>query len=598
MTLKRLMMMSLVLCLMIGAPLLAQDADAAPGPGLGGIVIDGSTAGDPATFNPLIGGDTASSAVYSWLYPSIIGVSPHTGLEEPNLDGAMASGWSYDESGLVLTIELRQDITWNDGTPITSADYLWAVEATRSGQIDSPRAGIFETMADGTPAGGNIVNIEAPDDYTVVVTFGEADCVSLSDVNDVTPVPAHIFSELYGDDYAGMMDEPRRIPTVSFGPFKDVEFAAGERISLLADQSYPDSLLGFVSPSENVTLFVADENVATERFIGGEFSILGVPSTRQEEFRTDPKLLEYPRYEFTGNGFTFFGMNHANPDNPQPGFDEDGNLVPQEPHPVLGDVLVRQAVSHAVDIDALIEGIRDGNGVKVATHTIPTSWVYNPDLQYEYNPELAMEKLTQAGWIDDDDDPSTARVCQDCLFAREVDADYNGSTLSLDLHVPAGSDVSEQIGLFFQEEMNKVGFDANFEAIDWGSAFLPELTGQTFDMNMLGWSLGLPVDPDISPFYYPEVDVPGSGFNFVSYYNAELIELNDRGKIVPGCDTEARAEIYERVQEILFNDMPYFYMYVSESMTAVLPGTKNWNPTPYSRTYSTDAWVSPAVAQP
>ena len=74
--------------------------------------------------------------------------------------------------------------------------------------------------------------------------------------------------------------------------------------------------------------------------------------------------------------------------------------------------------------------------------------------------------------------------------------------------------------------------------------------------------------------------------------------MNNQARVVPGCDTETRAELYERVQEILFNDMPYFFMYVSESMTAVLPGTKNWNPTPFSRTYSTDAWVSPAVSQP
>ena len=188
----------LVICLCIGAPLSAQDMEA-PGPGLGGIVIDSSTAGDPATFNPLIGGDTASSAVYSWLYPAIVGVSPYTGLEEPNLAGAMASGWEYDESGTVLTVHLRDDISWNDGAPVTSADYMWAVDAVRSGQIDSPRAGIFETMADGTPAGGKIVSIEAPDDYTVVVTFSEADCISFSDVNDVTPVPAHDLARFKGE---------------------------------------------------------------------------------------------------------------------------------------------------------------------------------------------------------------------------------------------------------------------------------------------------------------------------------------------------------------------------------------------------------------
>ena len=117
-------------------------------------------------------------------------------------------------------------------------------------------------------------------------------------------------------------------------------------------------------------------------------------------------------------------------------------------------------------------------------------------------------------------------------------------------------------------------------------------------MNMLGWSLGLPVDPDISAFYYPEVDVPGSGFNFGSYFNAELIELNDQARVVPGCDTSERAALNARVQEILFQDMPYFFMYVAESMTAVQPGTVNLSPTPLSRTDSTDFWVSPQVSSP
>ena len=61
---KKILVLILLASLCFVVPVGAQDADAAPGPGLGGMIIDGSTAGDPATFNPLIGGDTASSAVY------------------------------------------------------------------------------------------------------------------------------------------------------------------------------------------------------------------------------------------------------------------------------------------------------------------------------------------------------------------------------------------------------------------------------------------------------------------------------------------------------------------------------------------------------
>jgi peptide/nickel transport system substrate-binding protein len=570
-------------------PAIAQDEGL--GPGEGGIIINGNTTDDPATFNPLLANDGSSLDIVQWLYPALFTINPQTGESEPNMPGGLAESWSYDDTGTVLTIKLRQDLAWNDGTPITAADYLYSVDAVRSGQIDNSYASAFATMADGTPAGGKIVSVEAPDPYTVVVTFSEADCVAFESVNDIAVVPSHVFQELYGTDYAKMADDPRAIPTVSFGPFKDIEFDPAQRVSLVADQSYPDTILGYVSPEEWVYLSVPDENVETERFIAGDITILAVPSTRQNDFRTDPALANFQKYEFTGNGFTFFAMNTADPKNPQPGLDEKGNVIPQTPHPVLGDVLVRRAITQAVDMDAIIEGIRDGNGIKVATHTIPTSWVYNPDLQYKFDVEAAKALLDQAGWVDNDNDPSTPRVCQGCLYSREVDSSFEGSPLTIRLRVPEGGEIASQIGEFYKASLDEIGFDADFQAIDWGSAFLPELTGQTFDMALLSWSLGLPVDPDVTDFYTPAVDVPGAGFNFTSFYNEELNNILAEARVVPGCDPEKRKELYLRAQEILFNEAPYYYMYVSQSMTAVQPNLQNWHPTPYSRVYDTDAWV-------
>jgi peptide/nickel transport system substrate-binding protein len=561
--------------------------------GEGGIIYDyNAGTDDPATFNPLLASDTFSATFTDFLYPPIFTINPLTGQSEPNLPGGLATGWSYDETGTVLTITLRQDAFWNDGTPVTSADYVYAANAVRSGQIDSPRTSVFETMADGTPAGGKVVSIEAPDDYTVVVTFSEADCIAFEDVNDISTVPAHVFSELYGEDYAKMMDDPRTIPTVSFGPFKDIELEPGARVSLIADQSYPDALLGYVSPSEYSVIYVPDENVATERFIAGDLTILPVPSTRQQEIRDNGT---FPYYEFTANGFTFFAFNHADPKNPQPGLDENGNVIPQTPHPVLGDVRVRQAITMAVNVDDILTGIRSGNGVKVATHTIPTSWVYDPEMQFTFDVEAAKALLTEAGWVDDDNDESTPRVCQGCKYAVEVDESFEGSPLTLKLRVPAGGAVASQIGEFFDASLTSIGFDADFAAIDWGSAFLPELDGQIFDMALLSWSLGLPVDPDMSWVYGPEVDVPGSGFNFGSFYNAELNDLLAKARNpseTNGCDQATRREIYLQAQQIVHDELPYFYLYVAESMTAVQPYLKNWNPSAYSRVWTTDAWIA------
>ncbi|MBZ0294425.1 MAG: hypothetical protein K8L99_17815 [Anaerolineae bacterium] len=575
---------------MLTLPIAAQEWVEGPGAGEGGIVYLDMGDSDPATFNPLISNDAASSAVWTYMYPSIFTINPFTGQSEPNQPQALATGWEYDESGTVLTIHLREDAYWSDGTQITSADYMWAVEATRSGETSSPRTGVFETLADGTPAGGKIVNIEAPDDFTVQVTFTEADCVAFEDVNDITPIPSHIFEALYGDDYASMDEDPRHLPEATFGPFTDLEFEPAVRVSLLADQTYPDAYLGYVSPSEQVQLIIPNQDVRVERFRAGELAMIAIPGNYQSEFKDSP---DYQTFEFTRNGYVFVALNNADPNNPQPGVDENGDPIPQTPHPVLGDKLVRQAITQAVPVQDLIDGILDGNAMPVGTATIPTSWAYTPDLQYEYNPDHARELLTEAGWIDDDNDESTPRVCQDCLYAREVDPEFEGSPLTLRFRQPSGDSQNALWAALFTDSLAEVGIELDAQEVDWSSVFLPELVGQTFDMMVLAWSFGLPVDPDIQGFFGPEIDVPGSGFNMTSYYNPEVLALNEEARTVPGCDIDSRRALYEQIQTILHEDSPYFFLYVNNSMTAAQPDLVNWNPTEFSRTYSMDAWALP-----
>jgi peptide/nickel transport system substrate-binding protein len=587
---KRLALLALSLALLaaLALPLVAQEWVEGSGPGEGGVIFLSLGPSDPATFNPIIGADATSSGIYDWLYPSIFTINWQTGLSEPNQPHGLATGWEFDETGTVVTITLRQDAFWSDGTQITAADYLWAAEAVRSGVTSSPRTGAFETLADGTPAGGKIVSIEAPDDFTVVVTLSEADCIAFEDINDIAVVPSHIFEELYGSDYALMDESPRDIPNVTFGPFGDLEFEAGVRVSLLADQGYPDTFLGYVSPSEQTNLIIPDNDIAVERFIAGELAVQAIPGRRQSEFKDNP---DFQIYEFTRNGYVFVAMNNADPANPQPGIDADGNPIPQTPHPVLGDRLVRQAITRAVPVQDLIDGILDGNAVPVATHTIPTSWAHNPDLQYEYDLDAARALLTEAGWIDHDNDESTPRICQGCLYAREVDPDFEGSPLQLRFRQPSGDPQNELWAALFRESLAEIGIDLDAQEVDWSSVFLPELVGQTFDMAVLAWSLGLPIDPDVSWVFYPEVDTPGSGFNFVSYYNPELVELNDAARVVDGCDVQERRGLYQDIQQILFDDAPYFFLYVNNNLTAAQLDLVNWNPTPYSRSYSMDAWV-------
>lgn len=577
----------LALLVLVLAVVNAQDA---LGPGEGGTIFLANSSDDPDTFNPLLGGDTLSSSLYARLYPNLFGVDPFDGTYAPGFNGSLATSWEYNEDGTVLTINLREDAVWNDGVQITAQDYVWGVDALRSGLLDTPRGTqMWEVLDDGTPGSGAVVDVQAIDDFTLQVTFAAPDCVSIGDVWPYV-LPSHVFDADFGDDLAAMNDEPRYLPGVSWGPWKDLELVPGDNVSMIADQSYPDAELGYVSPSELVILNLPNLDVTMERFRAGEITIAAIPGNEQAEFVNNP---DYQTYRFNRAGYVFYAFNLANPDNPMPGFDENGEYIEQDPHPVLADVTVRKAISMAVDVDAIIENSLGGNAARVGIGSIPVSWDWNPDLLYPFDPVAAAEMLDEAGWVLEDGD---FRVCRGCAYS-EIDPSYEGTEMALTLNASSGSsEDGVQLVEFIAQSLRDVGINAEANFIDWATAFLPELDGQTFDMAILAWSFGVPLDPDTDVFR-TEADVPGSGFNFGSYQNPEVDQLYRDARnpsLTDGCSLEGRKAYYDQINEIIFDEVPYLFLYSNFSLTATQADVQNWNPATFSRTWQEDSWVVPA----
>lgn len=563
----------------------------AQGPGEGGVVFVSTIVSDPPTYIPMIYSDSDSAAIFQWMYPTVFGINLETGSFEPGYKDSLAVDWSFDETGTVLTVHFREDAYWSDGTQITANDFIWMLEALRSGLLDGPRANeTWEVLDDGTPGSGTLVDAVALDDFTVELTFARADCNALNDVFDYV-VPSHIFEEAFGDDLAAMNDEPRYLPGVYFGPFVDPELAAGDRVSLIADQSYPDADLGYVSPSEYVDLIIPDGDVAVERFRAGDITMYGIPANYQAEFESDP---DYQTYRYPRQGYVFYAFNQANPENPQDAFGEDGNYVGLDPHPVLGDKLVRQAIVMSVNMDAIIENNLDGNAVRVGIPSIPSSWDFDPDMLYPFDPAGAEERLDEAGWVMEDGE---YRVCRGCAYT-EIDPEYEGTEMVVTLNADeSGTEDSRQMIEFIAQSMRDIGINAEVNFIDWGSAFVPALLGQTFDMAILAWNLGLPLDPDQQNIFSRQADVLG-GFNFVSYHNEELDQLYLDARnpdLTDGCSIEGRRPYYQRANEILFEDVPYMFMYANLSMAAAHNYVEGWDPMNFSRLGDVDSWV---ITQP
>jgi peptide/nickel transport system substrate-binding protein len=570
----------LVAALMI-APVVAQEG--------GGVIIEGNLGGDPATFNPITASDTASRRITGFLYPGFVAVDPSQAVvvpsDPPLAGGALVQDWTISDDGTVYTFNLRQDLVWNDGTPITSADviYTWnAIQAGAEGIVDTP----LSFVIDPTGATG-ILSVEAPDDYTVVVTFATAECTALLNAGVLYPAPSHALPA----DVAGLNDAEFNLnPTVSGGVFTFSEFRPGEQVALVANESYPDAGPDGVSPEGYIYVNVPDANVLVEQFFANESNVIDGPAVgRRSEFRAAADAGTSQVFSYPGNAWDYLAFNLADPNNPQNGLDADGNPIDQGVHPIFSDVRVRRALSMGVDVDSMIEAAVFGEGVRMASFIIPASWAYNTELPFiEFDAEAAAALLDEAGWVDDDGDPSTPRVAQGAMYAED------GTPLQFTLYTNEGNTRREAIGTIVQDQLAQLGVQVDFQTIDFNT-LLDIMDSQTFDTFILGWRNGYPDDPDATQLFSPASDVVGGGSNNTSYSSAEFMALNDTAKALPGCDPAERAELYYQMQEIFQQDLPYMPLFAINGMYAAGANVDGFSPYPSQLFWNVDTW---SVATP
>ncbi|MBK8136958.1 MAG: hypothetical protein IPK52_14200 [Chloroflexi bacterium] len=556
------------------APVMAQDP---LGAGEGQPVIWGNFGGDIATTNPILVNDGGSADVVNRLYPVFIGTDPETALEVPGAARSLATDWSYSDDGLVLTVKLRDDWTWSDGTPITSADVKYAYDAIMSGDVDTP---IASTLT-------NVVSLEAPDATTVVITYATADCTAVTTATNIPVVPANYYQSLY-PTFADMTAEAEANlnPEVTAGPFKFANFRAGEQVTLLADQNYPDSAVGYVVPEGWVYKTVADQLVEYEQFLNGQISyVASTPEDREADARERAANGEFTLIDRPAGGWQILLFNVANPANPQPGLDEEGNPIEQDPHPILSSLNVRKAITHAIDHSALNEGAFSGTGRPVGGPMLPQSWAYNANIApYEYDPALSIQLLEEAGWVDDDGDIETPRVATDAVGTVPA-----GTPLVLTMTTFTGNLSVDSSSVLIQDQLKQVGIQMNLDIIEF-SPMLDKLVGQTYDMLMVFWGVTATAPQDMYDQLAQEADIPGAGFNTGSFSNPEFDALMKEARSLPGCDQAERKALYDRAQEIINDNVPYYL--VNTSIVPVLFQTsiENVDPKTNSLTYNLPSW--------
>ena len=306
-------------------------------------------------------------------------------------------------------------------------------------------------------------------------------------------------------------------------------------------------------------------------------------------------------FDAPGTVWHYVSLNTADPANPQPGFDEEGNPIDQGLHPIFGDVRVRQALQSAVDINQIVEVAQNNNATPMVSSTIPNAFTISPTLERRpFDLEAAAALLDEAGWTDEDG--NGIRECNGCLYATEVDESYEGTEMYFEIMAP--DQPRTDVATILQDTFGQIGVDVEVLGnMDFNTMYDGNLGTQTFDAAVAGWRGGIPFNADQRSFFGAQEDIPGDGgeqygFNFGSFYDAEFEELSQyifAGAAADDCDEEAIKDAAYQVQDILWEQQPYLWLYAQNVGYAVRAGTENFDPFPAAGTWNINTWIVPTT---
>lgn len=498
-----------------------------------------------------------SSIAQSYIYPRLWWADPTTGLPDPERGVAT---WEISEDGLTYTWTIRDNANWSDGTPVTAHDVAWTFLATRSDKVQTTRSSWFD----------NVEAFNIVDDKTLEIVYKKQDCDLWTSIG-LPIMPKHKFAE----DYSDFMDNAfNQFPDVSGGPYILDEWRPDEFIRYHAN---PDYYNGKPNIENLVLKVVVDNEVRKQALKAGELDFININPDEIEEFADDPNINIYVN---PLNSWFNFIMNHADPTNPQPGWDADGNRLDQGHHPLFGDVRVRQAIAMGWNKDDVVALIGEGSERVIGTVTPSIPWAYNFDIEpWQYDPEGAAALLEEAGWIDQDGDG--VRECHGCMYAEE------GTPFVFQFDYPTTNSVYDNTAALIQDQLAQLGIQADIRTWEFPALASERLYPQIYDAFLVSFTWSQPTPhPLTDVFLNSRNDNLNGGLNFTSYYTPEMDQLIADAVSVPGCAIEERAPIYYEIQRKIHDEVISDFVATNVSVVATRSRLQNvtfgsWGSNPF-----------------
>lgn len=449
-----------------------------------------------------------------------------------------AEKWEMSKDGKRLKFTLRKNILWEDGYELTAEDMEFTYKLVIAPETGSPYAEDFLRVKD----------FRLIDRYTFEVEYDAFFARAVS--SWMSPIlPKHI---LEGQN---IRNTPFSRKPVGAGPYKLKSWETGSRIILESSDTYFE---GQPNIAEVVYRIIPDEATMFMETRAGRLDVMNLNPLqflRQTggEFWNE----EYTKYKYLASVYIFLGFNLQ--------------------HPFFKDVRVRQAISLAINRDALVKGVLLGQGVAAFGPYKPGSWAYHSGL----SPQA--QDLNKA-----------KRLLEETGFKKGKSGQLykDGIPFTFTILTNQGNEQRILTSTLIQSQLAALGIEVKTRTVEWASFIREFVNKGNFDAVILGWSITQ--DPDIFQIWHSSQAHDG-GLNFTRYANPEVDKVLEEARSTP--NREKRAELYYKLQEILVRDQPYCFLFVPYALPIVQKRFKGIEPALAGIMYNFDKWYVPRELQ-
>ena len=480
-------MKKLVVVLLVLGLLLPVQGVLASGKKLGGSLV--LCVGDePPGLDPTASASAAIDRVtYSNIFEGLVKVD-RNGKFVPGL----ATKWEVSPDGKVYTFYLRKGVKFHNGEAFNAQVAKWNLERAAAEETKNAHPEFFRV----------IEKIETPDENTLKLTLKQVDAFFIIRMaeGDAIMLPMKGYEDTAANP-------------IGTGPFKFAEWKRGDSVMMVRNPNYWNPELPYL---DKVTFrFIKDPSAQVAALKAGDVDLIGWLLAPE----LAPDIEKDKRFKVLSGASTSEVIMSTN--NKAKPFDNK---------------LVRQAIAHAIDRQAVIELVMSGYGTVIGSHWPPVTPYYKDmTSRFPYDQKKAKDLLAQAGYP-------------------------NGFEASIKL--PAIYPYSQRAGEVIADMLGQIGIKLKIEIVEWAFWLDRIFKQKDFELTMIGhaeaWDIGIYANPN----YYFQYDSE----EFRTAYANALKSPNE----------EEKAKWFGRCQEIVAEDAVNGFLFLSPALSAMKAELMDW----------------------